>query len=492
MKVRHERPMPDLSFQVRAPLGLELATGEAVAIANWSLEGFEFPGDSDILPKEAVLSIPFQGVDIRFPVHLAAQPGTRFLAFDGLSGRQRETLAVFYRSILSGKMASTDDIITSLDTPVDLVPMEETESEKTSATAGNTPRALRAATTVIVYLAAAAFIFGTMGTGIYSRLATVDIQNARVEAPLVTHLAAEVGYVDEVLVAPGDVVAAGELLVRLATPESDAALAAVRGRIDLLEDRLEAALRRAANFDATLALKRTELVDAARLATGQGRIEAAAALEAFDGRYSDKHSALFAARAGVRREIDALEEELRRLRRERGRLRNAADALHLKASEPGTVTEMSVLDGQFITRGATVVQVEGTDARQVRGWVDASMAAAFYKGMTVTVTINEGAGAERLKGQIAELEAGVDLALSPQFGMLVTVSFPQLSAERTREKLPHLMPVQLEATRAWAVRLEERRSELSAQFKAFGFAGTRGWIARVGEYYTGLMSRIAE
>lgn len=70
MKIRHERPMSDLSFQVCAPLGLELSTGERLTISDWSIQGFEFPNESDVLPKEAVLSIPFQGVDIRFPIKL--------------------------------------------------------------------------------------------------------------------------------------------------------------------------------------------------------------------------------------------------------------------------------------------------------------------------------------------------------------------------------------------------------------------------------------
>ena len=41
-----------------------------------------------------------------------------------MNSRQRETLALFYRN-LSGKMATTTDMITALDTPVDPVPMDE-------------------------------------------------------------------------------------------------------------------------------------------------------------------------------------------------------------------------------------------------------------------------------------------------------------------------------------------------------------------------------
>lgn len=35
VKVRHERPQSDLSFQIQAPLGLRLVTGEVVRIAQW-------------------------------------------------------------------------------------------------------------------------------------------------------------------------------------------------------------------------------------------------------------------------------------------------------------------------------------------------------------------------------------------------------------------------------------------------------------------------
>ncbi len=459
MRIRHERPMSDLSFQVRAPLGLELATGETLTVTDWSLQGFEFPGTSDIMPREAVLSIPFQGVDIRFPVKLATQPGTRFVQFENLTGRQRETLSVFYRSILSGRMASTEDIITSLDTPVDLVPMEETEEEKAVGTADKKPRALRAVVSVAAYIAIAGLIFWTLGSGVYQRIATVDIQNARIEAPLVTHLAAQGGYVEDILVEPGDAVAAGDVMVRLATPEGQAALAEVRGRIDLLEDRLEKARRRAEALDLSIAQARQPLVEAEQRSSQMDRPDALAALAAFDGRYAIEHSALFDARAAVDREIDGLEEELRRLRRERGRLRDASDSLHLMATEPGTVTEVSVLDGQFVGRGAPVVEVEGIEARRARGWVDQSMAAAFHPGMAITVTTNSGSGVERLRGRVVALEAGIDPELSPEFGMLVSVQFPDLSAEQTRTTLPHLMPVQLEATRAWAERFEQFRAD---------------------------------
>ena len=212
--------MSDLSFQVRAPLGLDLSTGERVVISNWSLKGIELPGTPDVLPVAGTLSIPFQGVDIRFPVRFRTASGSDFLEFDGLTGRQRETLAVFYRSILSGRMASTEDIITSLDTPVDLVPMEETEDERLSATAGTAPRAVRAGWNIAFYLALAVIVFGIVGNQVWTRLNTIGVGQARVEAPLVEHRAADGGYVDRVLVSEGQSVDQGQTLIVLSSPEN--------------------------------------------------------------------------------------------------------------------------------------------------------------------------------------------------------------------------------------------------------------------------------
>lgn len=80
---------------------------------------------------------------MRFPVRLFKQENEGLVSLEGLSGRQRETLALFYRSLLSGKMASSGDVITRLDTPVDLVPMEQTEEEQAEQPVKFTPRPIR-------------------------------------------------------------------------------------------------------------------------------------------------------------------------------------------------------------------------------------------------------------------------------------------------------------------------------------------------------------
>ncbi|MEM9435663.1 MAG: HlyD family efflux transporter periplasmic adaptor subunit [Pseudomonadota bacterium] len=452
--------MSDLSFEVRAPLGLELATGEMVTIAHWSLQGFEFPGDSDVLPKEATLSIPFQGVDIRFPVRLDRNGPDRFLTFAGLTGRQRETLAVFYRSILSGKMASTEDVITSLDTPVDLVPMEETEEERSEGMAGKTPRSIRVVLSVLLYTSLAALIFWTLGSGIYSKISTVRIENARIEAPFIEHSAGQGGFVDDIAVAVGDHVSAGDVLVHITTPEGEAAIDSVRARIIALERRLDDAVEREARLAARLAEERAGLVQTLIDATPATEVYRRRLLEDFDSGWSPPRLDLFDAHATALREIDAIESELRLLRRERGQLGAALAALNVMAAEDGIVREISVLDGQFVGRNAVVATVEGTEARLARGWLDQSMAASVYLGMEVAATINSGQGREHLRGEVVDLQAGIDPELSSEFGMLVSVAFPDLSADDSRTTLPHLMPVELETQRGWAARLQARASDV--------------------------------
>ena len=451
--------MSDLSFQVRAPLGLELSTGERLTISDWSLQGFEFPNESDVLPKEAVLSIPFQGVDIRFPISLRREGEGRFLSFEGLSGRQRETLAVFYRSILSGKMASTEDVITSLDTPVDLVPMEETEEEKEVATAGKSPRSLRAAFSVVLYLCIGALVFWTLGSGIWGKLATVQIQNARVEAALISHNAADRGFVKEILVAEGALVAQGDILVRLTDPEGEAALSDVRSRIELIEARLAKAEAAEAELAARIAAIRSQIVAALQPSFPQ----VAEYLRAFDARFVPRYRDLFAAHDASLLQLDSLSDELRRLKSERGRLRDAGDALHVMAQTDGFVSDLLVLKGQLVGRGALVAVVEADEARQARGWLDQSMASAVYPGMEVTVEVASATGPQRIRGLVSEIDAGIDPEMSPEFGLLVSVAFPELSLPETRATLPHLAPVELKAKRPWAVEQARRWDALRAR-----------------------------
>ncbi len=449
MKIRHERPMSELAFQVRAPLGLELTTGEVLTIQNWSLDGFEFPGHCHVHPKEATLSIPFQGVDIRFPVTLEQGDRDGFLSFKNLTGRQRETLAVFYRSLLAGKMAATDEIITSLDTPVDLVPMGETQAERAAGQDSATPRTLRAAGVVALYLLLAGLVFWTLGAGIYSRLATVDIQNARIEAALASHVALQDAFVETILVQPGDTVDRGDILVRMSNPDDVSALDDVRARINLLADRLKKARGQENALQDRLSAARVKLETQLTQAPVEQVPGIIAQLDAFDGQYLKRYKDLFDAHRAVVALIDALEDDIRLLKRERGRLKDAANARHIVATAPGIVTELPIFERQFLVKGTPALTIEVHSPRTARGWVDPTLATALFVGMPIKAEINTPLGRRTLSGSILALHAEIDPDFSPEFGMMVTVEFSDLTPAESRAMLAHEMPVKVRATRAW-------------------------------------------
>ncbi len=466
MKVRHERPMAELDFSVTAPLRLELASGESVVVSQWSLRGFQYPDDVDVLPKEAVLSIPFQGVDVRFSVELLEGDTPGFLQFVDLTGRQRETLSVFYQSLLSGRMAVTDDIITSLDCPVDLVPMGETDQEAAEASKTKSPRSLRAALNVFVYLAIGCLVFWTLGAGIYGKLATVGIHNARVEAPLMAALAVDTAYVKEIPVAVGTSVRRGDILVRLTTPDNESALSDVRGRINLLEARLLDVQARETAVLAQYAAMRDQFLLGFRTTSDETRVPFLAAAAAFDAGLSAEGQGIHDLKSALSREVDATQDELRRLRRDRGRLRGASDALHVRAAENGIVTQIDVLKGQLVSRGTGVAVVEANTARQVRGWLDQNMTASVHLGMPIDVRINTNGQTQKLQGRISAIEAGIEPEISPDFGMLVTVDLDLATPGASRAMLPHLMPVEVTAQRPWAVSISNLVRGI--------FAGTQG------------------
>lgn len=246
MQIYHQPPAPDLDYKVRAPLRLELPEGGEVAISNWSLAGIYYPEEMDIFPQRGNLIIPFQGVDIRFAVNFTKGSAKRELLFDNLKGRERETLAIFYRAILSGQMASTENIITALDTPVDLIPMGETEEEK--ATAQKKERKLlRFLIRAFFYSFVGGLIFILFFNQLWISLSSVIIYNGKVVAPTAVIRAGYEGVIKNILVEEGQDVSKGDILANLKVAQLDETLDALYVRRDTQ--------RRLIN-DAEMALKR--------------------------------------------------------------------------------------------------------------------------------------------------------------------------------------------------------------------------------------------
>ncbi|ABV93641.1 hypothetical protein Dshi_1899 [Dinoroseobacter shibae DFL 12 = DSM 16493] len=462
--------MSDLSFQVRAPLGLELVTGDVVTVDAWSLSGLEFPGDSDVLPSQGQLSIPFQGVDIRFPVKFRRGDGPRALLFDGLSGRQRETLAVFYRSILSGRMASTEEVITSLDTPVDLVPMGETEEEQTEAVRGTTPRALRAVWNVLFYGVIGLLVFGVLGQQIWARLSSIDVGQARVVAELVVHPAPTGAYVDEIRVKPGDRVRQGQTLVVLSSPGHKAVLTDIRADLRLAEARASRtraalALHAEGKADARRPLEEAlaRAIAARRPADFLGGYDLRAVrqalhgLQMFDAGVSQAPDDFHGQHAYLMETLRDQKSEIAALKRALSAEKSIAGAADIVAMADGVVNEMAIFEDQFLSRGDVAVTVEAEGPRHVVGWLDEAMAAAVYPGMGARMVAISGGQTRQIRGTVQEVVAMAHPDRGGAFGLRVLV----LPADWVASEAPELlrpgapMDLSLDRNLPWVTALQD-------------------------------------
>ena len=164
VRVRHERPDPATSLEVRVPMQLALGSGKRVAVSALSLDGIRLAEPVEIAPVRGDLFVPFQGFDVLIPVTFATSYGESFLWFSKLPSRSRSMIDLFHNSVLRGEMVAGEDVISRLDTPVDLIPMEETTEEKKDATKGQKPRWVRIGLQNSFYLLLATAVFMSIGS----------------------------------------------------------------------------------------------------------------------------------------------------------------------------------------------------------------------------------------------------------------------------------------------------------------------------------------
>lgn len=462
MRIRHEKPQSDLSFKVRAPLKLTLETGKIVAIENWSLLGLTYPEKTDILPKAGVLSIPFQGVEVQFDVRFSDGQAPQELQFENLTGRQRETLAIFYRSILSGKMASSEEVITSLDTPVDLVPMGETEEEETKGRAKAKNRVLRILWNVTFYLVMAFLIFGVIGNQIFSRISHVSLAHGRIIAPLVVHRSTEAGFIDTVHVQAGDQVRRGDILVELDLPDRDAELDDIREDIGTVTRDVDAARVRLETHRAARTLEHEQLRAAFLAAHANyehldyvsGRnltrvVSAQKALQTFEQETRASQGAFFNLETELQRSLTENELRLSRLKRDLGNKKDSMDAINIVALSDGIVQEVAVFEDQYVARGTDFVVVEEDAPRVARAWLNEARSDAIFIGMETTIRFNDGGGTRSLPGRITDVSAGVDPATTGTFGVIVDVTFDEMNTTQLRDQFQPNAPVTIRAVKDW-------------------------------------------
>lgn len=430
MNVRHERPSPDISLRVAAPLLVGLGDGTVVRVHQWSLRALYSPEFDGRDLAGASLSIPFQGVQVYFPVTLVPGEAPGEVLLQDLTGRQRETLALFYRNLLSGRMAATADLITALDTPVDLVPPEETAAERRAATAASPARAPRVVANVLAYVLLAALVFGWLGSLAYARLDALPLVNARVAQPAALLVAPGSAIVAEVVAAEGVEVPAGALLMRLQAPELQRMLDDLEGPLIRAEAALAAVDRRIGAHAARR--------DAARAAAPQGA-------EAFDTGVSAAPGDYHDIRLRLEAELRDRERDLRMLELEAARLRDALATLEIRAPEAGRVVALRVAPAQAVAAGTPLLLFEGAGRRTVEGWLADDFADAVWPGMRATVRLRREGRLVALPGRVVAAES--DGAAPRAAAIRVQVALEGLSAEETRALLAIGAPV-----RAWLAR----------------------------------------
>lgn len=455
MKIRHEAPGAELDWKVQAPLTVETPSGELVRVDSWSLAGLEWPADAPDCPRTGTLSVPFQGVDIRFPVRLNPQPNGS-IALEGLSGRQRETLALFYRSLLSGRMASNGELITSLDTPVDLVPMEETEEDRAIRPTPRLPRLLRAVFNMAVYLALAGAVMAVVGNNIFTSLDRIDIQHGRVIAPVSDISVPQAGVVGRVLVTSGQVVPAGAVLFTLRDPETEARLAGAEADLALAQ----AAQARLQQAGRDLDQARADPDPARRMALAAQLFPRFVPQGDFDAArrnwlvWRDRGPQLAAAHDPLTLIAEALEIETQQLQAQisalqtrRAGLLDLLQAGQITAPEAGQIDQILIRPGQMITPKTPALRVEGQGARVMVGWVSERFAETVYIGMPATAGFNLEGEKQDLLGTVTDIQAGDHPQRPGEFGILITVTAQGLSPQDSRTHLRIGAPVNLEAKR---------------------------------------------
>lgn len=182
MMIRHEPPDPAFSYRVQAPLLVQTGPEAFLEVRAWSPDGLIVP---EGWPEEGgggTLTIPFQGIFLSFDIDLPpALPGD-IVPFSGLNGRAQELLRQFHSAIVSGRMASVDGLIRSIDRPVDLVPMTQTEEDGGRVPTRPPRRLGRTLRALALYGALGVLLWTALWSHAWDKLTTLPLQSGRYES----------------------------------------------------------------------------------------------------------------------------------------------------------------------------------------------------------------------------------------------------------------------------------------------------------------------
>lgn len=430
--IAHERPAPETEPHVIAPLILVLADGTRLVARKWWLGGIS---DGALAGQDLTgvrMEIPFQGIDVGFPVQLDPLGDDGPWQFKDLTGRQREALGLFYQNLLTGKMAATDEVITALDTPVDLIPMGETAQEQAAGQAQAKPRMLRVAFNILWYVGLFCLLVGFLGSFVWSRIEGITLSHARVYAERQELRAPREGYLNPMALDP-DPVQEGTILARLEDPEVEAALADARSRIDVLEARIAEGRERL----------RLHLSMREDVRETLGRLYSDTAMARFDAGISIRPGDYNDQRTRLEQELRGFETDLARATSELRNLRQQRTSMQIAAPTGGLVAEWLAADGQYMRAGDTLAIYETNAPRVIRGWLDDRVTGSVRPGMQAEITLPGSDQETRLIGRVTSVEAGANPAEPDRFGLIVTIKALGLDAGETRGRLRFNAPTEV-------------------------------------------------
>lgn len=430
--IAHERPAPETEPHIIAPLIVTLADGSRLVARQWSLRGIRDSVLNGCDLEGARLEIPFQGIDIGFPVTLVpAADGSRW-TFEGLTGRQREALGLFYRNLLTGKMAAIEEVITALDTPVDLIPMGETATEKAAGMAKSKPRAVRAVLNIVWYVGLFCAVIAFLGDFVWGRLEGMTLSHARVYSDRFELKAPHEGYLHFEATGTG-LMGEATTIAWIVDPEIEAAIADGERRLAVLQTRIAEGRAR---LDLHLAMRDSVRESIERLYSQAGVDRFDAGIPVRPGDFNDQRMKLEQELRGFEDDLDQATADLRRLRQ-------MQTSMRITAPTGGHVAERIAVEDQYVRAGEVIAIYETDAPRVVRGWLDDRMAGRVMPGMKAEIRLAGDRSDQMVSGEVVSVEASSSPEAPDVFGLVVTIVAPQLTASETRERFDFNRPVEV-------------------------------------------------
>lgn len=260
LQTMYIKPSQRLQHRLTAPLVVKIGN-RAYRTADWSLSSVKIKdkGECKDLPMtEALLSIPFQGMELRMPIALQFQryseaENCSVFSFVDMSERQRDTLRLFIEELVRGEMVSSQDIIKRLDAPTTPVrPLDK----QTPIPLPAAPKSARWQTWFfsLFYLVAGVGLTAWLGVLWYANVVKMEVQTAWLSTPTQALGSIVEGRVANVLVAEGSNVSKGAILARVSDPnlerDIDAAQAGLTQQAQLQLEQTQ----RIANLKAQVAI----------------------------------------------------------------------------------------------------------------------------------------------------------------------------------------------------------------------------------------------